>query len=71
MRPSGVAVVALLFGAVQIGGQSIKHWAFPLLFPQSCKPSFCLALLEPGVLSRYRIVLDANTRSIKKEMSDD
>ena len=72
MRPSGVAVVALLF-------RSSTNWRtkypntgrFLFCFHNLASLLFCLALLEPGVLSRYRIVLDANTRSIKKEMSDD
>ena len=71
MRPSGVAVVALLFGAVQIGGQSIQTLGVSSSVSTILQAFVLFGAIGAGVLSRYRIVLDANTRSIKKEMSDD
>ena len=69
MRPSGVAVVAYFSEQYKLADKVSKHWRFLFCFHNLA--SLLFGAIGAGVLSRYRIVLDANTRSIKKEMSDD
>ena len=71
MRPSGVAVVALLFGAVQIGGQSIQTLGVSSSVSTILQAFVLFGAIGAGVLSRYRVVLDTDARSSNKELSDD
>tara|TARA_Y100001970_G_scaffold165989_1_gene202961 strand:- start:19795 stop:20736 length:942 start_codon:yes stop_codon:yes gene_type:complete len=71
MRPSGVAVVALLFGAVQIGGQSIQTLGVSSSVSTILQAFVLFGAIGAGVFSRYRVVLDTDARSTNRELSDD
>lgn len=55
MRPSGVAVVAVLFGAVQIGGQSIQTMGVPSSVSTILQALILFGAIGAGVLSRYQV----------------
>ena len=57
MRPSGVAAVALLFGAVQIGGQSIQTLGVPSSVSTILQALILFGAIGAGVLSRYQVRL--------------
>jgi len=59
MRPSGVAAVALLFGAVQIGGQSIQTMGVSSSVSTILQALILFGAIAAGVLSRYRIEMVA------------
>ena len=54
MRPSGVAAVALLFGAVQIGGQSIQTMGGSSSVSTILQALILFGAIAAGVFSRYR-----------------
>ena len=68
MRPSGVAVVALLFGAVQIGGQSIQTLGVSSSVSTILQAFVLFGAIGAGVFSRYRIVLDGEPQSAAEEV---
>ena len=57
MRPSGVAAVALLFGAVQIGGQSIQTLGVSSSVSTILQALILFGAIGAGVLSRYQVRL--------------
>ena len=59
MRPSGVAAVALLFGAVQIGGQSIQTMGVSSSVSTILQALILFGAIAAGVLGRYRIQMVA------------
>jgi ABC-type uncharacterized transport system permease subunit len=59
MRPSGVAAVALLFGAVQIGGQSIQTMGVSSSVSTILQALVLFGAIAAGVLGRYRIQMVA------------
>jgi len=59
MRPSGVAAVALLFGAVQIGGQSIQTMGVSSSVSTILQALILFGAIAAGVLSRYRVEMVA------------
>lgn len=67
MRPSGVAAVALLFGAVQIGGQSIQTLGVSSSVSTILQAFVLFGAIGAGVFSRYRVSLDAGSSSISEE----
>ncbi|MDG2427051.1 MAG: ABC transporter permease [Acidimicrobiales bacterium] len=58
MRPSGVAAVAVLFGAVQIGGQSIQTLGVSSSVSTVLQALILFGAIAAGVLSRYKVELD-------------
>lgn len=69
MRPSGVAVVALLFGAVQIGGQSIQTLGVSSSVSTILQAFVLFGAIGAGVFSRYRILLDGEARAVPEEVN--
>jgi simple sugar transport system permease protein len=69
MRPSGVAVVALLFGAVQIGGQSIQTLGVSSSVSTILQAFVLFGAIGAGVLSRYRILLDGEAPVVPEEVN--
>ena len=67
MRPSGVAAVALLFGAVQIGGQSIQTLGVSSSVSTILQAFVLFGAIGAGVFSRYRISLDSGPSSAPEE----
>ena len=67
MRPSGVAAVALLFGAVQIGGQSIQTLGVSSSVSTILQAFVLFGAIGAGVFSRYRLTLDSRPRSTPEE----
>ncbi len=59
MRPSGVAAVAVLFGAVQIGGQSIQTMGVSSSVSTILQALILFGAIAAGVLSRYRVEMVA------------
>ena len=59
MRPSGVAAVAVLFGAVQIGGQSIQTMGVSSSVSTILQALILFGAIAAGVLARYRIQMVA------------
>ena len=55
MRPSGVAAVAVLFGAVQVGGQSIKAIGVSDAVSTVLQALILFGVIATGVLIVYRI----------------
>ena len=55
MRPSGVAVVALVFGAVQVGGQSIQTLGVTSAISTILQAMILIGALVTAVLLNYRI----------------
>ena len=55
MRPSGVAVVALLFGAVQVGGISIQSIGVSSAVSGVLQALILFGAIGAGVLSSYRV----------------
>ena len=55
MRPSGVAAVALLFGAVQIGGQSIQTLGVSSSVSTILQAFVLFGAIGAGVFSRYTV----------------
>ena len=55
MRPSGVAAVAVLFGAVQVGGQSIKAIGVSDAVSTVLQALILFGVIAAGVLIVYRI----------------
>ena len=55
MRPSGVAVVAFVFGAVQVGGQSIQTLGVESSISVILQAMILIAALVSAVLLTYRI----------------
>lgn len=58
MRPSGVAAVAILFGAVQIGGQSIQTLGVSSSVSTILQAFVLFGAIGAGVFSRYAITFD-------------
>ena len=69
MRPSGVAVVALLFGAVQIGGQSIQTLGVSSSISTILQAFVLFGAIGAGVFSRYRILLDGEAPVVPEEVN--
>ncbi|MFL2987704.1 MAG: ABC transporter permease [Candidatus Poriferisodalaceae bacterium] len=67
MRPSGVAAVALLFGAVQIGGQSIQTLGVSSSVSTILQAFVLFGAIGAGVFSRYRLSLDGGSHSIPEK----
>jgi len=67
MRPSGVAAVALLFGAVQIGGQSIQTLGVSSSVSTILQAFVLFGAIGAGVFSRYHISLDSGPSSAPEE----
>ncbi|MCQ3813841.1 MAG: ABC transporter permease [Acidimicrobiia bacterium] len=57
MRPSGVALVAVLFGAVQVGGQSIKAIGVSDAVSTVLQALILFGVIAAGVLVAYRLEL--------------
>jgi ABC-type uncharacterized transport system permease subunit len=57
MRPSGVAAVALAFGAVQIGGGAIQTLGVPASIAGILQALILFGALGAGVLTNYRIAV--------------
>jgi len=55
LRPSGVAVVALLFGAVQVGGQSIQIIGVPASVSTILQAFILFGAIAAGVFARYSV----------------
>lgn len=56
MRPSGVAAVAVAFGAVQIGGLAIQTQGVPASIANILQALILFGALAAGVFSSYRLV---------------
>ena len=69
MRPSGVAVVALLFGAVQIGGQSIQTLGVSSSVSTILQAFVLFGAIGAGVFSRYRILFEGETSKVPEEVN--
>ena len=67
MRPSGVAAVALLFGAVQMGGQSIQTLGVSSSVSTILQAFVLFGAIGAGVFSRYRVTLDGGPASTPEE----
>lgn len=57
MRPSGVAAVAVLFGAIQVGGLSIQSLGVSAAVANILQALILLGAIGAAVLSTYRVVL--------------
>ncbi len=57
LRPSGVAAVALLFGAVQVGGQSIQIIGVPASVSTILQAFILFGAIGAGVFVRYSVRL--------------
>lgn len=66
MRPSGVAAVAVAFGAVQIGGESIQTTGVPPSIANVLQALILFGALTAAVLTDYRIVRTSRTSSTVK-----
>ena len=62
MRPSGVAVVAFVFGAVQVGGQSIQTMGVESSISVILQAMILIAALVAAVLLNYRIRWEVGER---------
>ena len=62
MRPSGVAVVAFVFGAVQVGGQSIQTLGVESSISVILQAMILIAALMAAVLLNYRIRWEVGER---------
>ena len=67
MRPSGVAAVALLFGAVQIGGQSIQTLGVSSSVSTILQAFVLFGAIGAGGFRRYRVTLDSGPASTPEE----
>ncbi|MBT8241789.1 MAG: ABC transporter permease [Acidimicrobiia bacterium] len=56
MRPSGVAVVAVFFGAVQVGGLAIEVSGVPSSIANIIQALILFGALAAGVFGQYRLV---------------
>ncbi len=63
MRPSGVAAVAVAFGAVQVGGLAIQTTGVPSSIASILQALILFGALAAGVFSQYRLVR-ANSTSM-------
>ena len=68
MRPSGVAAVAILFGAVQIGGQSIQTLGVSSSVSTILQAFILFGAIGAGVFSRYAIALDKDAIRTTEEI---
>ena len=68
MRPSGVAAVAILFGAVQIGGQSIQTLGVSSSVSTILQAFILFGAIGAGVFSRYEIDLDKDALRTTEEV---
>ena len=68
MRPSGVAAVAILFGAVQIGGQSIQTLGVSSSVSTILQAFILFGAIGAGVFSRYAIALDKDAIRTPEEI---
>ena len=68
MRPSGVAAVAILFGAVQIGGQSIQTLGVSSSVSTILQAFILFGAIGAGVFSRYAIALDKDALRTTEEV---
>lgn len=65
MRPSGVAAVAVAFGAVQIGGEAIQTTGVPPSISSIIQALILFGALTAAVFTEYRIVRSAGaSRSV-------
>ena len=69
MRPGGVAAVALLFGAVQIGGQSIQTLGVSSSVSTILQAFILFGAIGAGVFSQYRIRLVPGRRSVVGDLA--
>lgn len=69
MRPSGVAVVAFVFGAVQVGGQSIQTLGVESSISVILQAMILLAALVAAVLINYRIRWEVGERRARSGAS--
>ena len=67
MRPSGVAAGAILFGAVQIGGQSIQTLGVSSSVSTILQAFVLFGAIGAGVFSRYAISFDGDSRPTTEE----
>ena len=56
MRPSGVAAVAVAFGAVQIGGEAIQTTGVPPSISNVLQALILFGALTAAVFTEYRFV---------------
>tara|TARA_S200000501_G_scaffold1977_1_gene1762 strand:- start:3377 stop:4462 length:1086 start_codon:yes stop_codon:yes gene_type:complete len=68
MRPSGVAAVAILFGAVQIGGQSIQTLGVSSSVSTILQAFILFGAIGAGVFSRYAIALEKDALRTTEEV---
>ena len=68
MRPSGVAAVAILFGAVQIGGQSIQTLGVSSSVSTILQAFILFGAIGAGVFSRDAIALDKDALRTTEEV---
>ncbi|NNE72815.1 MAG: ABC transporter permease [Acidimicrobiales bacterium] len=59
MRPSGVAAVAVAFGAVQVGGLAIQTTGVPASIANTLQALILFGALAAGVFGNYRVVRTA------------
>ena len=64
MRPSGVAVVAFVFGAVQVGGQSIQTLGVESSISVILQAMILIAALVAAVLLNYRVRWEVGERRV-------
>ncbi len=64
MRPSGVAVVAFVFGAVQVGGQSIQTLGVESSISVILQSMILIAALVVAVLLNYRVRWEVGERRV-------
>ena len=67
MRPSGVAAVALLFGAVQIGGQSIQTLGVSSSVSTILQAFVLFGAIGAGVFSRYTVSFGNDSLPVNEE----
>ena len=68
MRPSGVAAVAILFGAVQIGGQSIQTLGVSSSVSTILQAFILFGAIGAGVFSLYAIALEKDALRTTEEV---
>tara|TARA_B100000579_G_scaffold350356_1_gene304127 strand:- start:1398 stop:2483 length:1086 start_codon:yes stop_codon:yes gene_type:complete len=69
MRPSGVAAVALLFGAVQIGGQSIQTLGVSSSVSTILQAFVLFGAIGAGVFSRYTVSFGNDSLPVNEEVT--
>ena len=67
MRPSGVAAVALLFGAVQVGGLSIQTMGVSSSVSTILQALILFGAIGAGVFSRYSLKRVQKEKQVSKE----